>query len=325
MFVMPKLTTVVPAPLVSIILTTLAVVVLAISVPTVGDEGELPRSLPELFIPNVPLTWETFQIIAPYALGMALVGLLESLMTAKLVDEVTDTHSRKTREAWGQGVSNVLSGLFGGMGGCAMIGQTMINVKASGARTRISTFLAGVFLLILVVGLGDLVGMIPMAALVAVMIMVSVGTFDWHSIHPATLKRMPPSETAVMVITVVTVVLTSNLAIGVLVGVLTASVLFVRRVAHFVTVERTIYDEHRTVVAHYGVVGELFFASSNDLTTQFEYTADPNTVVIDMSRSHVWDASTVAALDAVVNKYERLGKKVTIEGSTGRPIVSTRN
>lgn len=314
MFVMPKLTTVVPAPLVSIILTTLAVVVLAISVPTVGDEGELPRSLPELFIPNVPLTWETFQIIAPYALGMALVGLLESLMTAKLVDEVTDTHSRKTREAWGQGVSNVLSGLFGGMGGCAMIGQTMINVKASGARTRISTFLAGVFLLILVVGLGDLVGMIPMAALVAVMIMVSVGTFDWHSIHPATLKRMPPSETAVMVITVVTVVLTSNLAIGVLVGVLTASVLFVRRVAHFVTVERTIYDEHRTVVAHYGVVGELFFASSNDLTTQFEYTADPNTVVIDMSRSHVWDASTVAALDAVVNKYERLGKKVTIEG-----------
>ena len=316
MFVMPKLTTVVPAPLVSIVLSTVAVVVLAINVPTVGDQGELPRSLPELFFPNVPLTWETLQVIAPYALGMALVGLLESLMTAKLVDYVTDTHSRKTREAWGQGVANVLSGLFGGMGGCAMIGQTMINVKASGARTRISTFLAGVFLLILVVGLGDLVGMIPMAALVAVMIMVSVGTFDWHSIHPRTLGRLPRSETAVMAITVVTVVLTSNLAIGVVVGVLAASVLFVRRVAHFVTVERTIQDDGSA--AHYAVNGELFFASSNDLTTQFEYTEDPVRVVIDMSQSHIWDASTVAALDAVTTKYDRLGKSVTFEGLNGQ-------
>ncbi len=316
MFVMPKLTTVVPAPLVSIVLTTVAVVVLAISVPTVGDQGELPRSLPEFLFPNVPLTWETLQIIAPYALGMALVGLLESLMTAKLVDDVTDTHSRKTREAWGQGVANVLSGLFGGMGGCAMIGQTMINVKASGARTRISTFLAGVFLLILVVGLGDLVGMIPMAALVAVMVMVSVGTFDWHSIHPKTLKRLPRSETAVMVITVITVVLTSNLAIGVVVGVLAASVLFVRRVAHFVTVERRVLEDGSAV--HYEVNGELFFASSNDLTTQFEYTDDPSRVVIDMSRSNIWDASTVAALDAVVTKYDRLGKSVTFEGLDNR-------
>ncbi len=314
MWLMPKLTAVVPAPLVSIVLTTIAVVVLAINVPTVGDEGELPTSLPELFLPNVPLTWGTLQIIAPYALGMALVGLLESLMTAKLVDDVTDTHSRKTREAWGQGVANVLSGLFGGMGGCAMIGQTMINVKASGARTRISTFLAGLFLLLLVVGLGDLVGLIPMAALVAVMIMVSVATFDWHSIHPATLRRMPPSETTVMVVTVMTVVLTHNLAIGVVVGVLAASVLFVRRVAHFVTVERTIHGEGRDAIAHYGVSGELFFASSNDLTTQFEYPDDPATVVIDLSSSSIWDASTVAALDAITTKYERLGKKVSIVG-----------
>ncbi|MDO5735868.1 MAG: SulP family inorganic anion transporter [Propionibacteriaceae bacterium] len=316
MWAMPRITTVIPAPLVSIVLTTVAVVVLAINVPTVGDEGELPRSLPELLLPNVPLTWETLQIIAPYALGMALVGLLESLMTAKLVDDVTDTHSRKTREAWGQGVANVLSGLFGGMGGCAMIGQTMINVKASGARTRISTFLAGVFLLILVVGLGDLVAAIPMAALVAVMIMVSVGTFDWHSIHPRTLRRMPRSETAVMVVTVITVVLTSNLAIGVVVGVLVASVLFVRRVAHFVTVERRILDDGSA--ARYEVIGELFFASSNDLTTQFEYTDDPSHIVIDMSRSNIWDASTVAALDAVVTKYGRLHKSVTIEGLDGR-------
>ena len=174
----------------------LVVVVFGITCRPSATRASCRESLPELFIPNVPLTWETLTIIAPYALAMALVGLLESLMTAKLVDDITDTRSNKTREAWGQGVANVLSGLFGGMGGCAMIGQTMINVKASGARTRISTFLAGVFLLVLVVALGDVVAIIPMAALVAVMIMVSVATFDWHSIRPSTLRRMPKSETA---------------------------------------------------------------------------------------------------------------------------------
>jgi len=314
MIVMPRLTKVVPAPLVAIVLVTAAVVVFAFQVPDVGGEGELPRSLPELFIPQVPLTLETLQIIAPYALGVAVVGLIESLLTAKLVDDITDTHSRKTREAWGQGVANVLSGAFGGMGGCAMIGQTMINVKASGARTRISTFLAGVFLLILVVALGDVVAIIPMAALVAVMIMVSVATFDWHSIHPATLRRMPLSETAVMVITVVATVMTHNLAIGVILGALTAMVLFARRVAHFVTVTRTVAEDESAPTAYYAVDGELFFASSNDLTTQFDYAGDPDRIVIDMSRSHVWDASTVAALDAIVNKYERHGKRVVIEG-----------
>ncbi|WOQ69283.1 SulP family inorganic anion transporter [Microbacterium limosum] len=314
MIVMPRLTKVVPAPLVAIVLVTAAVVVFAFQVPDVGGQGELPRSLPELFIPQVPLTLETLQIIAPYALGFAVVGLIESLLTAKLVDDITDTHSRKTREAWGQGVANVLSGAFGGMGGCAMIGQTMINVKASGARTRISTFLAGVFLLILVVALGDVVAIIPMAALVAVMIMVSVATFDWHSIHPATLRRMPLSETAVMVITVVATVMTHNLAIGVILGALTAMVLFARRVAHFVTVTRTIAEDEGVPTAYYAVDGELFFASSNDLTTQFDYAGDPDRIVIDMSRSHVWDASTVAALDAIVNKYERHGKRVVIEG-----------
>jgi len=196
---LPRLTKVVPAPLVAIVLLTAAVIVMGISVPRVGDEGELPRSLPTLFFPDVPLTLETFRIIAPYAAAMAVVGILESLMTAKLVDDITDTPSAKTRESWGQGASNVLSGFFGGMGGCAMIGQTLINVKASGARTRISTFMAGIFVLVLVVGLGDVVAIIPMAALVAVMVIVSVGTFDGHSIRPATLKRMPIGETAVMV------------------------------------------------------------------------------------------------------------------------------
>jgi len=314
MIVMPRITKVIPAPLVSILLITAVVVTMALVVPTVGDEGELPQSLPELLIPSIPLTWETLRIIAPYAAAMAVVGLLESLLTAKLVDEVTDTHSRKTREAWAQGVANVLSGFFGGMGGCAMIGQTMINVKASGARTRISTFFAGVFLLILVVGLGDWVAMIPMAALVAVMIMVSVATFDWHSIRPSTLKQMPKSETSVMVSTVVIVVLTHNLAIGVIAGVLVAMVLFARRVAHFVTVTRTLPEDEQVPTAHYAVNGELFFASSNDLTTQFDYAEDPERVIIDMSESHIWDASTVAALDAIVTKYEHHGKRVVLVG-----------
>ncbi|GAA1061084.1 SulP family inorganic anion transporter [Agromyces bracchium] len=314
MVLMPRLTKAVPAPLVAIVLITVVVVVSAINVPTVGDEGELPESLPELFIPNVPLTWETFTIIAPYALAMALVGLLESLMTAKLVDEVTDTHSRKTREALGQGAANVLSGLFGGMGGCAMIGQTMINVKASGARTRISTFLAGVFLLVLVVVLGDVVAIIPMAALVAVMIMVSVATFDWHSVRWSTLKRMPKSETTVMVTTVVIVVITHNLAIGVIAGVVVAMIAFARRVAHFASVERRVELDGAVPTAYYRVDGELFFASSNDLTTQFEYADDPDRVVIDMSGSHIWDASTVAALDSITTKYEHHGKRAVIVG-----------
>ena len=312
LYAFPRLTKAVPAPLVTIVVLTAAVVAFAWNVPTVGDQGELPESLPTLFVPNVPLSLETLQIIGPFALAMAVVGLLESLMTAKLVDDITDTPSSKTREALGQGAANILSGAFGGMGGCAMIGQTMINVKASGARTRISTFLAGVFLLVLVLALGDVVAIIPMAALVAVMIVVCIGTFDWHSVRPATLRRMPKSETLVMLITVVATVWTHNLAIGVILGVLAAMVLFARRVAHLVTVTRTVDDA--ASAAHYTVDGELFFASSNDLTRQFAYTDDPATVVIDMSRSHVWDASTVAALDAIVDKYERQGTSVTIEG-----------
>lgn len=314
MVVMPRITRVIPAPLMAIVVLTAIVVVSAIAVPTVGDEGELPRSLPELFMPSVPLTWETFGIIAPYAAAMAVVGLLESLLTAKLVDEVTDTHSRKTREAWAQGVANVASGFFGGMGGCAMVGQTMINVKASGARTRISTFMAGALLLVLIVGLGDVVAMIPMAALVAVMIMVSVATFNWHSVQLSTLKRMPKSETGVMVTTVGVTVISHNLAIGVVAGVLVAMVLFARRVAHFVSVDRSIRTDQKGPFAHYRVDGELFFASSNDLTTQFDYSADPDRVQVDMSASHIWDASTVAAIDAIVTKYESYGKTVELVG-----------
>ncbi len=312
---LPRLSRVVPSPLVAIVALTGFALLAGLALPDVGDEGELPDSLPSLFVPDVPLTLETLNIIAPYALAMALVGLLESLLTAKLVDDVTDSRSDKTREAWGQGAANVITGFFGGMGGCAMIGQTMINVKASGARTRISTFLAGMFLLVLVVGFGDVVALIPMAALVAVMIMVSVGTFDWHSVQPSTLRRMPKSETMVMLTTVVVTVTTHNLAIGVVVGVLVAMTLFARRVAHLTRTHRELVeDEHGAATAVYRVTGELFFASSNDLYTQFDYAEDPERVVIDLSASHVWDASTVAALDAIVTKYARRGTTVEIVG-----------
>lgn len=310
---LPRITTVVPAPLVAIVLLTAATLVFGWNqVPNVGDEGELPSSLPGFLIPDVPYTLHTLGIIAPYAATMAVVGLLESMMTATFVDDITDTHSDKTREGVGQGVANVVTGFVGGMGGCAMIGQTMINVKVSGARTRISTFLAGVFLLILVVGLGDVVALIPMAALVAVMVMVSVGTMDWHSITPSTLRRMPKSETLVMLATVAVTVATNNLAYGVGVGVLTAMVLFARRVAHLTEVVDVAHPDEDTRV--YAVRGELFFASSNDLVHQFDYVGDPANVVLDMSDAHIWDASNVATLDAITGKYAAKGKCATIVG-----------
>jgi len=318
---LPRLTSVIPSPLVAIVLLTVLVTSTGWDVPTVEDEGALPDSLPSLLLPDVPWTWHTLSVIAPYALGMALVGLMESLMTAKLVDDITDTHSDKTRESWGQGVANIVTGFFGGMGGCAMIGQTMINVKQSGARTRLSTFLAGVFLLILVVVLGDIVGVIPMAALVAVMIMVSVGTFDWHSIRPRTLRLMPFPETLVMLVTVVATVATGNLAIGVVLGVLTAMVLFARRVAHLTGLEATTETTDDGVeVRRYRVTGQLFFASSNDLVYRFDYAGDPETVVIDLTAADVWDASTVAALDAILRKYRDRGKQATIVGLTGSSL-----
>ncbi|MFG2223334.1 SulP family inorganic anion transporter [Streptomyces sp. NPDC048644] len=311
MVLFPRITRAVPAPLVAIVILTVITVAAGIAVPTVGDKGKLPSSLPVPGLPDVPLSWHTLSVIAPYALAMAVVGLMETLMTARLVDDLTDTRSNKTRESIGQGIANIVTGFFGGMGGCAMIGQTMINVK-NGARTRLSTFLAGFFLLILCIVLGPVVSEIPMAALVAVMVLVSFGTFDWHSVKPATLKRMPVGETAVMVITVAVVVATGNLSIGVIVGTLTAMAVFARRVAHLVHVT-SVTDPDGGQVVH-SVTGALFFASSNDLVGRFDYAGDPDAVVIDLSAAHVWDASSVAALDAVTAKYRRRGKDVEIVG-----------
>jgi sulfate permease, SulP family len=321
MVVLPKVTTAVPAPLVVVLALTAAVVAFGWHVPDVGAQGALPHSLPTPSLPHVPATWATLRIIAPYALGAALVGLLESLMTAKLVDDLTETPSNKTREACGQGVANVVTGVFGGMGGCAVIGQTMMNVKVAGGRTRLSTFFTGAFLILLIVSLGDLVGRIPMAALAAVMIVVSFATFDWHSVTPRTLKVLPRSETLVMIVTVVATVTTGNLAIGVSLGVLTAMVAFARRVAHLTTVE----SDHRPGLDDggtrtYRVRGELFFASSNDLVHQFDYSNDPDEVLIDMSDTDIWDASSVAALDTIRSKYHARGKTVRLVGLDGASL-----
>ncbi|MER7958215.1 SulP family inorganic anion transporter [Streptomyces sp. NPDC096030] len=308
----PRITKAVPAPLVSIAVLTAVTIAAGIAVPTVGDKGALPSSLPVPGLPDVPFTTDTLVLVAPYAVAMALVGLMESLMTAKLVDDITDTHSSKKRESIGQGIANIVTGFFGGMGGCAMIGQTMINVKVSGARTRLSTFLAGVFLMVLCIVFGPVVSDIPMAALVAVMIMVCFATFDWHSIAPKTLRRMPVGEIAVMVITVVCVVVTHNLAVGVVGGSVTAMVIFARRVAHHAGVTAVKDPDGTTVV--YRVAGELFFASANELVGRFDYAGDPDRIVVDLSAAHIWDASSVAVLDTIEAKYAQRGKTVEITG-----------
>ncbi|WP_407937042.1 SulP family inorganic anion transporter [Kineosporia babensis] len=310
----PRFVKAVPAPLISIVVVTALAIGLGLNVPTVGDEGALPDGLPLPGIPDIPWTLQTLTTILPFALGLALVGLLETLLTAKLVDDITDTGSDKTRESAGLGVANLAAGFFGGMGGCAMIGQTMINVQ-NGGRHRLSTFMAGAWLLILVLLLGPVVADMPMVALVAVMVVVAATTFDWHSVAPATLRRMPRSETLVMVVTVAVTVATDNLAYGVIIGVITASVLFARRVAHLVSVTaQDDPDAPEGPVKKYQVHGQLFFASSNDLVHQFDYAGDPERVVIDLTTAHIWDASSVAAMDAITTKYAGRGKQVTIVG-----------
>jgi sulfate permease, SulP family len=313
-FLFPRINKVIPSPLVAIVVITAITVGFGMgAVPTVGDKGALPHSLPALGLPNVPLDLHTFGIIALPALTMAIVGLLETQMTARLVDELTDTGSDKNRESWGQGIANIVTACFGGMGGCAMIGQTMINVKA-GARTRVSTFLAGTFLLILVVGLNPIVSEIPMAALVAVMFVVSYSTFDWGSIKPSYVRRMPKSETAVMAVTTIVTVATGNLSLGVLAGVVFAALAFANRVQRMTTVTRSGQGADGAAPTVYAVRGDLFFASASDLADHFDYAGDPDRVVIDLGDSHIWDASTVAALDAVTTKYQHHGIHVDVRG-----------
>ncbi len=308
-YLLPRLTRAVPSALVSILVLTAVTIGFGIDVRTVGDMGELPSTLPVFLLPDIPLTLETLRIILPYSAGIAVVGLLESLMTAAIVDDMTETGSDKNRECVGQGVANMVSGFLGGMAGCAMIGQSVINVK-SGGRGRLSTFCAGLFLLFLIVVLGDWVKRIPMAALVAVMIMVSVGTFSWQSLK--TLVTHPRSSSAVMLATVAGVVFTHNLAIGVLIGVLLSGIFFAGKVARMFRVTSTLSVDGRTRT--YLVEGQLFFASADDFSAAFDVREDLDAAVIDVSSAHIWDISSVAALDGVVLKFRRAGTEVRLIG-----------
>ncbi|QLF68574.1 SulP family inorganic anion transporter [Peteryoungia desertarenae] len=308
-YLFPYITRAVPSPLICIIVLTILSIAFGFDVRTVGDMGELPSTLPVFLIPQIPLTLETLMIILPYSVGIATVGLLESLMTAQVIDDLTDTPSDKNRECVGQGIANTATGFIGGMAGCAMIGQSIINVK-SGGRGRLSTFCAGVFLLFMILVLGDLVSQIPMPALVAIMIMVSIGTFSWSSIK--NLKDHPGSSSIVMIATVVGVVYTHNLAIGVLIGVLLSAIFFAWKIAQIFQITSVLSADglHRT----YTVRGQLFFASVEDFNKAFDFKEVLDKVTIDVSHAHIWDISSVAALDMIVLKFRREGADVEIIG-----------
>lgn len=312
----PRLTTAVPAPLIAVVVVTAIVIFGHLSVPNVGGEGSMAPGLPGLTALTVPLDLNTLQIIWPTALSVAFVGLLETLLTAKLVDEITDTRSNKSKESWALGVANIAAGCYGGIGGCAMIAQTIVNVKIGGGRTRISTAVAALVLLVLVTGLSGLMAQIPMLALAAVMMVAALTTINWHSIQPATLKRMPVPETLVMIVTVAVTVATGNLAIGIVIGVLLAMVLFARRVAHVIRADRVVSADGSSV--RYDVHGPLFFGSSNDLVERFSYGLDPKVVTIDLTHAQIWDASTIAALDSVQTKYREHGATLSIVGLDAR-------
>jgi len=309
---LPKLTTAVPSPLVTIVVLTLLAWLMNLDVRTVGDMGEMPDSLPVFFLPDIPLNLETLMIILPYSAAIAVVGLLESLMTQNVLDGLTDTRTNKARECKGQGIANIVSGSMGGMAGCAMIGQSVINIK-SGGRGRLSTFVAGVFLLILVVFLAPVLTLIPMAALVAVMIMVSIGTFSWGSIKD--LKKHPMSTNVVMLMTVIVTVSTHNLAYGVLTGVLLAALFFANKVGQYMEVSSRLSDDandprHRI----YEVLGQIFFASSEKFLESFDFKDDVDKVTIDLSRAHFWDITAVRTLDKVVVDFRREGIEVEVVG-----------
>ncbi|MEQ6331869.1 SulP family inorganic anion transporter [Sphingobium sp. MK2] len=308
-YLFPRITKAVPSPLVAIVLLTILSIYGGLSVNTVGDMGELPSTLPAFLIPNVPLTLETLQIILPYSLTMAAVGLLESMMTAQIVDDLTDTGSDKRREMKGQGIANFATGFLGGMGGCAMIGQSVINVK-SGGSTRLSTFVSGVFLLFLIVVLGPLVAQIPMPSLVAVMIMVSIGTFSWRSIKD--LRTNPWQSSVVMVATVVIVVWTHDLAQGVLAGVILSGLFFASKVKRLFTVTSALSADGKART--YRVAGQVFFASSDSFTAAFDYKEVIDHVVIDVSDAHFWDISAIGTLDKAILKFRREGTVVEVIG-----------
>ena len=314
----PKIGKIIPSPLICIVGLTAVALYMGLDIRNVGDMGELPDTLPMFLLPDVPLNLETLLIIAPYSMALAVVGLLESMMTATIVDDLTDTPSDKNRECRGQGIANVASGFFGGMAGCAMIGQSVINVK-SGGRTRLSTFIAGAVLLLMVVFLSDWVSQIPMAALVAVMIMVSIGTFNWESLRE--FKTHPMSFNVVMLATVITTVFTHNLAYGVLVGVLLSSLFFANKIGQFLSILSELDDENNT--RYYYVQGQVFFSSTTQFLNSFDTKEALDQVVIDVSQAHFWDVTAVDTLDKLVIRFQREGIDVKVVGlnSASRTII----
>jgi SulP family sulfate permease len=308
-YLFPYITKSIPSPLVTIVVLTAISLMMGLDIRTVGDMGQLPDSLPIFLIPEIPLNWDTLRIIFPYSATLAVVGLLESLMTASIVDDLTDTSSNKNRECVGQGVANIATGFLGGMAGCAMIGQSVINVK-SGGRGRLSTLAAGVFLLLMVVFAGDWVARIPMAALVAVMIMVSIGTFNWASVRD--LRSNPRSFSVVMLATVAVVVATHDLAQGVLVGVLLSGFFFANNIGKVLHIGSISEDEGR--IRHYKITGQVFFASADRFINAFDYKEVIEKVRIDVSRAHFWDVTAVSALDKVVIKFRRENTQVEVIG-----------
>lgn len=306
---LPVIGKTIPSPLVCIVTLTIIAIATGLDIRTVGDMGELPDTLPVFLWPEVPLNLETLSIIFPYAAGLAVVGLLESMMTATIVDDLTDTSSDRNKECKGQGIANIGAGLFGGMAGCAMIGQSIINVK-SGGRGRLSSFVAGTFLLFMVLVLDEWLRQIPMAALVAVMIMVAIGTFSWTSVRD--LGKHPLSSNIVMISTVVVVVATHNLAIGVMVGVLLATLFFANKIGRFMAVKSNFNEAEKTRT--YQVAGQVFFASAEQFIAAFDFKEAVNTVVIDLTHAHFWDITAVNSLDKVVIKFRREGATVSVVG-----------
>ncbi|OLS37048.1 sodium-independent anion transporter [Alkalihalophilus pseudofirmus] len=307
-YLLPRVTKAVPSALAAIVAITAIVIFMSIDVRTVGDMGALQQALPMFLLPDIPLNLETLMIILPYSLALAIVGLLESLLTANIVDDMTDTESDKNKESRGQGIANIVSGFFGGMAGCAMIGQSVINVK-SGGSGRLSALVAGVFLMFLIIVLGGLVVQIPMAALVGVMFMVSFSTFDWGSVRH--LNKMPRSDAAVMIVTVATVVFTHNLAIGVFAGVILSAMFFAAKISK-VHVEGIMAQSGSKKI--YRVRGQIFFASVSDLHHKFDYKDDVKEVVLDLSEAHLWDDSAIGAFDKIETKFEQNQIKVSYTG-----------
>lgn len=306
-YIFPKFTKVIPSTLAAIIIVSLIAVAIGGDLKTVDYRGAIESTLPMLHIPEVLFSFDAWMIIFPYSLSLAVVGILESLLTASVLDEITDTSSNKNKEVRGQGLANIVTGFFGGMAGCALIGQSVINMK-SGGRTRLSTLVSGVFLLFLIIVLSDVVNKIPMAALVGVMIMVAISTFDWKSVFQ--IHKVPRTDALIMILTVIIVLLTHDLSKGVIAGVILSALVFVAKNTKIRILKTKSNSEQRT----YQVAGQLFFGTTSSFVTLFDYQNDPRHITLDFSNSHIWDQSAVTAIVKVKGKYEQLGKDVSLVG-----------